>query len=308
MALPTLLSIAPAGAVPLVPSDVPSVVDDALLVATLRAGRPAGEPGLLEVDGVRTPTVTAGQGRATLCVHGLGHDAWDFAPLMARCQHKLRLTAMDLPGFGLSDKPARTWDLEVLVQAVLHAAAAQPEPPLVVASSLGGHVALLAALRAPTAFSGLVLLAPGGLVDLPPAGQDIARRYYSVDAISTRKEDEVVRNSHRIFPDHGLVLDDQLAARKLAVRRSQRQREFAVPFAGVVDDVFRHLVRDRIDAIRVPTLMITGVLDAVVSPTACAEAARRMRWPLRTLSGVGHCPHLEVPDTVAEAVLSFANA
>lgn len=294
--------------IPTRPDEVPARLDGAALLEVLEAGRPQGVRASLDVDGVACPVITAGQGPDVLCIHGLGHDAWDWAPLFVRCSSEARLTALDLPGFGLSPRPARRWDLELLVQAALAAARRCAVPPVVVASSLGGHVALLAALREPAAFSRLVLSAPGGLVDVPAPMQALLRSYYSVESIVARSDAEIVGNSRRIFARPGLAVDDALAARKLAVHRSTEARAFAAPFAGIVDDVFRHVVRDRLEALRLPCVFVSGERDVVVPPEACAQAARRLGARFVALTDVGHCPHLEVPDAFADlvrSVLSF---
>lgn len=288
------------------PQEVPARLDAAALTVALEAGRPAGERGQLRVDGLACPTLSAGAGRALLCVHGLGHDAWDWAPLFVRCSNAARLTAFDLPGFGLADKPARRYDLELLVQALLAAArlvaARDGGAPVVVASSLGGHVALLAALREPALFAHLLLSAPGGLVEASTPLQAMLRAYYSVESIVGRSDGEIVGNSRRIFAQPGLAIDDALAARKLAVHRSTEARAFAVPFAGIVDDVFHHVVIDRLPALRVPCTVVSGARDVVVPPAACAEGARRLGARYVSLPEVGHCPHLEAPDRFAELV------
>ena len=288
------------------PADVPPVVDDVTLAAALAAGRPEGEAGLLTVDGVGCPTIAAGAGPAVLCVHGLGHDAWDFAPFFVRCSKAAALMALDLPGFGLADKPPTTsWTLSLLVDALLAAAAAAPAPPVVVASSLGGHVALLAAIKNPHAFKKLLLLAPGGLVDIPAHMQAMLRGYYAVEQMCGRSEMEIVGNSHRIFAKAGHPLDDALAARKLAVHRSPRKREFAVVFSQIIDDVFRHVLLERLLEVRVPTLIVSGERDVIVPTSACANAARRMSAQFVSLPEVGHCPHLEVADEFAALAMRF---
>lgn len=310
-------SPAAALSIPARPEHVAARVDDVLLAATLRAGQPAALPGAevftLDVRGIGCPTVALGSGTPILCVHGLGHDSFDWTPFFVQCTQarlagraQVRTVAVDLPGFGLADKPeAATWDLQMLVDAVLVAAAACGEPPVVVASSLGGHVAILAALQQPRAFAKLFLCAPGGLVNVPAPMQALLRAYYSVDAIAGRPEGELVTNSRKIFATGGSAVDDVLAARKLSVRRSSRAREFAVPFAGYVDDVFRHVVLDRVRDVRVPVAILVGERDVVVPPDACAAAARAMSCRFTAMPHVGHCPHLEAPAAFADAVLSF---
>jgi pimeloyl-ACP methyl ester carboxylesterase len=287
--------------VPCRPEDVPVVVDEGQLRAILAAGRPAATQG------------TSPDGRHVVFVHGLGHDAWDFGPLMARLPDGVTGHAVDLPGFGvgLLDAPAAPLSLATLVDSVLSQAASCPRPPVVVASSLGGHAALLAALARPEAFAGLALLAPGGLVEVPAPTQAVLRRYYAVDAILGRGDDEIVANSRRIFA-RPHPLSDALAARKLAWHRAPpdaRQR-FAVPFSTVIDDVFARPVRRDVHRLRgrLPLLSIFGAGDVVV-PLASGRALEDAAGArLVILDRVGHCPHLEDPDATARLVFDFVRA
>src|SRR5512142_865222 len=73
---------------------------------------PAGEPGVrvtrVTVEGVGVRVVLAGpdSGTAVVLVHGWGACVYSFAemiPALAGAGH--RVIAVDLPGFGLSDKP-----------------------------------------------------------------------------------------------------------------------------------------------------------------------------------------------------------
>lgn len=286
------------------PDEVPARVSDDLLVAVLRHGRPAGDEGVLEVGGLRCPTVRRGAGRPVLCVHGLGHDMWDFAPLFASGIFGVAWHALDLPGFGLADKPQAGVTLALLEDALLEAARGCAEPPVVVASSLGGHVALLAALREPDAFSSLFLVAPGGLEHADEVTASAARAYYSFAAIRARRDDDIVANSRRIFVGPHPARE-ALAARKLAVHRSPRRDDFARGFASVVDDVFRHVVAERVVDVRVPTHLVFGSHDVVVPPAVGERAAARYRLPLTVLEGVGHLPMVEAPHAFARAFAAF---
>ncbi len=279
----------------LVPA-APTAVD---VAQGLAAGRPAGRASHVQVGGVLCPVITAGDGPAVVFVHGLGHDAWDWAQLFARRPAHLRYVAVDLPGFGLADKPDRAYPLALLVDAVL---AVLEGPSVVVGSSLGGHVAMLAALRAPARIAGLALLDPGGLVEAPAAVQQAARAYYAEDAIVARPESDIVGNCRRIFAVPSDV-SDRLAARKLLVHRSPLAREFARPCARVVDDVFRHPVR--LADLRAPTLFVQGEHDVVVPAAAVEAAAARLRAPYRLLRATGHCPHLESVDQTMDVLLPF---
>jgi pimeloyl-ACP methyl ester carboxylesterase len=294
-------SLAASGPVPLRPEDVPAHVSVELLRAVLAAGRPPAQAG------------TSTDGRHVLFVHGLGHDAWDFGPLMQRLPDGVVGHAVDLPGFGpgLLDEPSpSSLTLAQLQDSVLAQARACPRPPVVVASSLGGHAALLAALFQPGAFAGLVLLAPGGLVEAPQPTQAVLKKYYAVDAIKARRDDEIVANSRRIFSrPHPLC--EQLAARKLCWHRApdDLKDRFARPFSTVIDDVFlRPVLRDVHRLKGLPMLVIFGAGDVVVPLSAGRLLESACKARLVILDRIGHCPHLEDADTTARLVFDFVDA
>ncbi len=295
--------------VPMRPEDVPGAVDADLLRATLGFGRPVTlgqRPGVALDPGAAPDDIV-------LCVHGLGHDAWDFAPLQQLAQPGIAVVPFDLPGFGptrLDDAEPAPVDLDDLAAAIAAAATALPRPPVLVASSLGGHAALIAALAHPGAFAGLVLLSPGGLVEVPQALQSVLRSYYSVQSILSRPDDEIVRNSRRIFV-RPHPLGEQLAARKLALHRSPREikARFAVPFASVCDDVFKRPVLADVSRLAgLPMSVIFGDGDVVVPLSSGRQLEDRCGAKLHILERSGHCPHLEDPARVADIVFAFARS
>lgn len=280
------------------PEDVPAVVDDALVRAVLLRGRPP------ERAGAAPETV--------LTVHGLGHDRWDFGPLTALCPPDLSIVNLELPGFGparLDDAAPTTITMADLKNAVLAAAKALPRPPVVCASSLGGHAALMAALEEPGLFAGLALLSPGGLVEVPSALQATLRAYYSVDAILNRPDDEIVKNSRRIFV-RAHPQSDLLATRKLTLHRAARalKLNFATPFASICDDVFRHPVLAHIEQLRgLPITVLFGDGDVVVPLSSGRALEARAGAKLTILDRTGHCPHLEDAPRTADIVFGFAH-
>jgi pimeloyl-ACP methyl ester carboxylesterase len=288
LAVPALELASP---LPWRPEDVPARVSVELLRAVLGDGRPAPVSG------------TSPDGRHVVFVHGLGHDAWDFGPLMQRLPD-------GVVGHGLLDAPPSSLSLSLLEDSVLAQARACARPPVVVASSLGGHAALWAALADPGAFAGLVLLAPGGLVQAPAPTQAVLRKYYAVDAIKGRRDDEIVANSRRIFA-RPHVLSDRLAARKLAWHRApdDAKQRFALPFSTVIDDVFARPVLHDVHRLKgLPMLVVFGAADLVVPLSAGRLLESVCAARLVILDRVGHCPHLEDADTTARLVSGFVDA
>jgi 4,5:9,10-diseco-3-hydroxy-5,9,17-trioxoandrosta-1(10),2-diene-4-oate hydrolase len=114
-----------------------------------------------------------GQGPAVVFLHGSGNGACGYSnfngnyPFLAK--NGYRAIVPDLIGFGYSDKPADVeYPLSFFVECVKQTLdTLGVQKFTVVGNSLGGAVALGLALAHPQSVERLVLMAPGGLNDLP---------------------------------------------------------------------------------------------------------------------------------------------
>jgi pimeloyl-ACP methyl ester carboxylesterase len=125
------------------------------------------DPARLRFDSVRTKrarisTLSAGRGEPVICVHGLGGTKASFLPTVAALADSYRVIAMDLPGFGESDKPiAAAYDAPYFARAVTGLMdELEIESAHVVGNSLGGRVAIELGLLHPERLRRLVLLSP----------------------------------------------------------------------------------------------------------------------------------------------------
>jgi len=136
-------------------------------VGFLAATSGSSEQGRLRFRTVATrrmkiSTMEAGQGPPVLALHGLGGTKGSFLPTLAALADRYRVIAMDLPGFGDSDKPiGAAYDPPFFARAVVDLLdALELEHAHVIGNSLGGRVALELGLREPARVRRLVLLAP----------------------------------------------------------------------------------------------------------------------------------------------------
>jgi pimeloyl-ACP methyl ester carboxylesterase len=118
------------------------------------------------VDGLRLRYRSwgeAGEGRPDLLlIHGFANSLQSFRLLAPRLAGCCRVIAIDMPGYGLSEKPV-DFDYHNGPQAAVMVAAARAlglHHTVYVGHSLGGAIALQAVVRDPDA-SGLVLMNPG---------------------------------------------------------------------------------------------------------------------------------------------------
>jgi pimeloyl-ACP methyl ester carboxylesterase len=136
-------------------------------VGFLAATTGATEPGRLRFDsvrarGTRVSIVEAGAGDPVVCIHGLGGTKASFLPTISALADAYRVIALDLPGFGDSDKPlAAAYDAPYFARKVrdLLDALGIGRAHLV-GNSMGGRVAIELGLIEPRRVGAVVLLSP----------------------------------------------------------------------------------------------------------------------------------------------------
>jgi pimeloyl-ACP methyl ester carboxylesterase len=112
--------------------------------------------------GPRLSVLEAGSGPPVLALHGLGATKGSFLPTVAALSSQFRVIAVDLPGFGDSDKPiGAAYDARFFARATIGLLdALELERVHLIGNSLGGRVALEIGLRDPGRVGRLALLAP----------------------------------------------------------------------------------------------------------------------------------------------------
>ncbi len=124
-------------------------------------------PGRLRFDSYRTPTgrisvLEAGEGEPVLCVPGLGGTKASFLTTVAALASSRRVIAVDLPGFGDSDKPLNgrydaPWFAAAVTGLLDELGLARAD---LIGNSMGGRVAIEVGLTAPERVGRLALLSP----------------------------------------------------------------------------------------------------------------------------------------------------
>ena len=181
-------------------------------------------------------------------------------------------------------------------------------PTWLVGNSMGGAIALDAALLAPDQVAGLVLIAPavsgapeGSLESLDP---DTARIIQAVIAADEAGDiDAVNRHEVHLWLDgpsspEGRVGGD---ARELAFAMNDVALRSGAPEDAGQGDVDAW---SRLEEIRAPATIAWGELDEPDAAVVCRELERRLRGAHEAimLPGVAHLPALERPELVVELI------
>lgn len=102
-----------------------------------------------------------GSGQPVIMLHPLALESTAFGGVgRLLAARDIRTIAVDLPGFGRTPGPDAPLTPACMAEPVIELARSLPARPVVLGMSMGGRVALEAALREPDAFRGIVLVAP----------------------------------------------------------------------------------------------------------------------------------------------------
>lgn len=245
-----------------------------------------------------------GHGPDILCLHGIGASMIIYRRLVPWLTNSYRVTCLDFPGFGSSEKP-RTYSYSLDEQAThLDQAvrALKLDRPLVVASSMGSAIALKSALENPTLFRGIVALGPAvdpkrvplGLLPLAKFG-DALHRINTPTAMRAILS-QVIARRELITP--ALVALYQEPFRENSDSSSAFLKAFSLLADARMPKIFKNL--------KTPLLIIRGLGDRLVKQAACEDLHRVVETStLITHPTAGHHIMEDEPEFVALEVRRF---
>jgi pimeloyl-ACP methyl ester carboxylesterase len=237
-----------------------------------------------------------GSGPPLVLVHGVGGDADQWAFCLDALAATNRVVALDLLGFGRSDKPPIAYRIAGFVEVLdRFLTAAGVGRASLVGHSLGGWIVAAFALRFPERVDRLVLNDAVGI--------DAGAVPLQVDlAISTRAN--LRAGFEEMFFDKSGVTDGLVdLAYALHLERGDGPTIRSV--LETLNDSAEKLDA-KLEALRAPVLLLWGEQDAI-APLAIAHAYRRMiaNARLELITNCGHMPPLERPAEFVRAVRAF---
>ncbi|MBO2455533.1 alpha/beta hydrolase [Actinomadura barringtoniae] len=270
----------------------------------------------VSAGGTRFHVAEMGEGPLVLLLHGFPEFWWSWHnQLVSLAAAGYRAAAVDLRGYGGSDKPPRGYDLVTLASDAAGLVRALGEAnAVVIGHDLGGLLAWTMAVYHPKVVQRLGVVSAPHPLRLRQAlrgdvrGQTWATRHtlgFQVPA----------------WPERRLVRDDAALVGRLLHEwsgpgwpdeRTERLVRKAVQIPGVAHcalEYHRWLFRSqpRPDGIRyarrmrtpiqVPTLQLHGALDPCILPASAQGSGRYVAAPYRwkLIEGTGHFPHQERP-------------
>jgi len=248
----------------------------------------------------------SGAGPDLLLIHGWGMNAAVWEGLPKTVSAGRRIHRVELPGHGASTFDPGCGDLSSWADACLEAA---PERAIWLGWSLGGLVALEAALRAPLRVAGLILLAT------------TPRFVQGPDWESATPSGTFTGFRDALLADPAATLERFLAlqvrgsdaARDTlrALRRELSHRPEPDPHALAAGlRLLRESdLRFRMGALACPNLWLFGERDTLV-PVSASESIGALLPSARkeVVSGAGHAPFLSHPEVTGASIARFLEA
>ena len=267
----------------------------------------AGAPGsFLDIDGQRVHYVEAGRGEAVVLIHGWNGSTFDYRYVIPELAQRWRVVAVDLIGFGYSERPAKG-DYSLAAQARVVRLVMDRlgiDRATVVGHSMGGGVAMCLAGDAPERVSRLVLVDSVGAEEVNRArgSGSVLRPLLPIIAVVTLHRARMREAMLRVAVHDPAVLTPDVLEGHF---RPFRMR-------GHLRAMGRQLVDRRRDTLpdpallRQPSLILWGEHDRVI-PIERGEALAREMPHARLLivRAAGHLPLEEQPAVCNKALLDF---
>lgn len=256
----------------------------------------------LIVNGIKIRYIDQNKnGHPVIFIHGLGGSIENWGNNIGQLiSSELRIIALDLPGFGLSDKSKTRYSIEFYANFVtrfLEAIGVYHKVSLI-GSSLGGQIAAEIAIRNSGIVSKLVLISPAGAAPRSFEGTPSLRKYVKILRAKSSEEIKEILSSIDNIPvedSYANVIHNRLsipgskAAFLSALNESSRAPRFT-KFIANTD---------------LTVLVIWGKEDKIIPVRYAKPFINMPNCRLLIIERCGHRPHVERPKLFNSIVYDF---
>ncbi len=239
---------------------------------------------------------------AVLFIHGLGSSADRWIDLPEALAFYFPTYALDLTGFGKSDKPIelkyRISEFVELVRNFVNQVITPIKMITLIGHSLGGYIACEFAIRYPLFTRSLVLVDSSGMLHGPTA---LLREYLTVAMNPSYDESMSVFKKMVVNP----IFVSPLVVNLFMMNISTPQAKNAFKLT-LENSTNTQLDIDRLGNLKVSTLIIWGAEDNVI-PVEHASIFHKTiaHSQLKIIKNAGHAPFIEKPAVTFDIIKRF---
>lgn len=260
--------------------------------------------------------VDQGSGEHTIIlVHGLASNAGFWRYNIPELAKKYRVIAIDLPGYGKSQKGDYPYSMSFYAEQVKNLIDELKLNNVVyVGHSMGGQIGIKLAIKYPELISKLILASPAGFEEFQRGEGDWLRSVMTMKFIKATTEDGIRRNLANNF----YCWDDKwewMVEERVRMRKATDFDEFAYTVVKCVNGMLDEPTFDKLSSIKTPTLVVYGKYDGLIpnpylnpghTSDVFESGSKNMSdVKLVELDNTGHMLQIEKADEFNQAVLDF---
>lgn len=237
---------------------------------------------------------SGGDGPVLLFVHGLGSNLSLWRHSLDAFSDTHRVVALDLPGFGLSDKQDVPATMPFFADTVVgFLDALSIDRVTYVGASMGGQVGLTLALRHPDRLDQLALVSPAGIETFSTQDAAALTSMTTPQSIASATAKQVRQNTRINFATWRDTYAWLVEQRKALAQRDDFMA-YATANAKAVAGMLNGAVRDRLGEVQTPTLVLFGAGDQLIP--------NRYLHPNQTTADVAQAAESELPNATVHLV------
>ncbi len=256
---------------------------------------------------------TEGSKPALLLLHGLSCSLDFFEQAVPFLSRSFRVLAIDLLGFGQSDKPQKApYSLKLyssLIREFLNkTTGTENSTVFALGHSVGGKYLLATELLYPGSFRKLVLSNTDGFAEQPfwvrgislPGIKQILKKVFTSESVASKAFKTAFHDYERV--------DRASFEKNLFISRDRD----AIETVMALNRNFRRLdlshtgLRQQLDRLNIPVLILWGDHDQYISPSVARTAHKEIPGSeLHIMEDCGHAPMLEYPELFSRKVVRF---
>ena len=267
----------------------------------------------IQVGNIRTRYWALGEGKSTvILIHGfVGYIEFWEDNITALAQVR-KVFALDLPGCGRSDKPQARFSAPYFADFIKDFMITQDvDKATLIGLSMGGSIVLQFALKYPHQVEKMVLVDGGGLGKEVSIASRLGTLPILGELLSRPSRQGSAQVFKQIFYNQDLITDQmieegfEMASLPGAQRCGLSTLRTSCNFWGVKGNALRP-IRDHLEEIEVPTLVIWGAQDRILPVAHANLAAKRLpNARLHIFDPCGHMPNIERAQEFNALVIDF---
>ncbi|MEO3706256.1 alpha/beta fold hydrolase [Trichormus azollae] len=260
----------------------------------------------LSPEAITTTYVHQGSGGIPiLLVHGFDSSILEFRRLLPLLARKNETWAMDLLGFGFTDRQPDIAYSPVAIKTHLYFfwKTLINQPVILVGASMGGAAAIDFALTYPQVLQKLVLIDSAGLKGGSALSKLTFAPLYSLAAEFLRNPKVRNRICRNAYKNPSLISNDALLCGDLHLKMPNWNKAL---IAFTKSGGYSGFKFNQLAQIRQPTLILWGDTDKILGTGDAQKFKKAIPQSQQIwIKDSGHIPHLEQPEITAQHILDF---